>query len=160
MYLTFHWIVDSLPRMSSNVSWVTLTCKSRVSLKVVFQKKCFLFVKVIHRDLAARNVLVGEEETCKVTDFGMARDVQEDNIYERKTRVLIFLRQHMMSWKPCLVWLKMPHWSDWLKKTSSVNLVPFSGTYVTELLPLGAFVLFKDYANSLHFCFLFKGVSL
>ncbi|CAH3158979.1 unnamed protein product, partial [Pocillopora meandrina] len=43
-------------------------------------------IPVIYRDLAARNVLVGEEETCKVTDFGMARDVQEDNIYERKTR--------------------------------------------------------------------------
>ncbi|CAH3161370.1 unnamed protein product [Pocillopora meandrina] len=43
-------------------------------------------IPVIHRDLAARNVLVGEKETCKVTDFGMARDVQEDNIYERKTR--------------------------------------------------------------------------
>lgn len=28
-------------------------------------------LKVIHRDLAARDVLVGEEETCKVTDFGM-----------------------------------------------------------------------------------------
>ncbi|XP_066024463.1 tyrosine-protein kinase receptor Tie-1-like [Pocillopora verrucosa] len=40
----------------------------------------------IHRDLSARNVLVGEGETCKVTDFGMARDVQEDNIYERKTK--------------------------------------------------------------------------
>ncbi|XP_066024991.1 uncharacterized protein [Pocillopora verrucosa] len=43
-------------------------------------------IPVIHRDLAARNVLVGEGETCKVTDFGMARDVQEDNVYERKTR--------------------------------------------------------------------------
>ncbi|XP_067056838.1 fibroblast growth factor receptor 2-like isoform X2 [Acropora muricata] len=42
--------------------------------------------KVIHRDLAARNVLVGERETCKMTDFGMARDVQEENIYERKTK--------------------------------------------------------------------------
>ena len=45
-----------------------------------------LLFQIIHRDLAARNVLVGERETCKVTDFRMARDVQQDNIYERKTK--------------------------------------------------------------------------
>ena len=43
--------------------------------------------KIVHRDLAARNVLVGEDEQCKVTDFGLARDVQEEGFYEKKTKV-------------------------------------------------------------------------
>ena len=32
----------------------------------------------IHRDLAARNVLVGENYTCKVADFGLARCLKEE----------------------------------------------------------------------------------
>lgn len=42
--------------------------------------------KIVHRDLAARNVLVGEEETCKITDFGMARDVQGGDIYQKRSK--------------------------------------------------------------------------
>ena len=48
---------------------------------------CPLTRQIIHRDLAARNVLVGEEEVCKITDFGMARDVQEKDIYVRTHEV-------------------------------------------------------------------------
>lgn len=32
--------------------------------------------KSIHRDLAARNVLVAQDYTCKVADFGLARVVK------------------------------------------------------------------------------------
>ncbi|XP_038066086.1 tyrosine-protein kinase Mer-like [Patiria miniata] len=37
----------------------------------------------IHRDLAARNVLVAEDMTCRVSDFGLARDVMNIRVYER-----------------------------------------------------------------------------
>uniref|UniRef100_A0A2H8TDK2 Proto-oncogene tyrosine-protein kinase receptor Ret n=1 Tax=Melanaphis sacchari TaxID=742174 RepID=A0A2H8TDK2_9HEMI len=43
-------------------------------------------LKLVHRDLAARNVLVTEDKICKISDFGLTRDVYEDNTYLKKTK--------------------------------------------------------------------------
>ena len=56
-------------------------------MEVKKQKATFFCLsKVVHRDLAARNVLVGENRVCKISDFGLARNLQED-IYTRRTQV-------------------------------------------------------------------------
>jgi len=40
---------------------------------------------MVHRDLAARNVLLTEEMVCKVSDFGLTRDVYIDEAYWKKS---------------------------------------------------------------------------
>lgn len=40
--------------------------------------------KVVHRDLAARNVLIGAGRVVKISDFGLSRDVYQDNQYRKR----------------------------------------------------------------------------
>lgn len=39
---------------------------------------------MLHRDLAARNVLVLDNKVVKVSDFGLSRDVYQNNVYCKK----------------------------------------------------------------------------
>ncbi|CAG9798345.1 unnamed protein product [Chironomus riparius] len=43
-------------------------------------------IKLVHRDLAARNVLLAEGRVCKISDFGLTRDVYEDDAYLKKSK--------------------------------------------------------------------------
>ena len=53
----------------------------------------FLFLihsQVVHRDLAARNVLVvhnGRRKACKITDFGLSRNIARCGCYTKVTTV-------------------------------------------------------------------------
>ncbi|CAD7666830.1 unnamed protein product [Nyctereutes procyonoides] len=42
-------------------------------------------MKLVHRDLAARNVLVAEGRKMKISDFGLSRDVYEEDSYVKRS---------------------------------------------------------------------------
>ncbi|XP_071502589.1 proto-oncogene tyrosine-protein kinase receptor Ret-like, partial [Diadema antillarum] len=46
----------------------------------------------IHRDLAARNILLSRDGVCKLSDFGLARDVMNGGVYQRKTQGRVPIR--------------------------------------------------------------------
>ncbi|XP_039288327.1 proto-oncogene tyrosine-protein kinase receptor Ret [Nilaparvata lugens] len=43
-------------------------------------------MKLVHRDLAARNVLVASGKVCKISDFGLTRDIYMDETYLKRSK--------------------------------------------------------------------------
>ena len=41
---------------------------------------------IVHRDLASRNVLVDDGKVLKITDFGMSRTTETNEIYVQKSK--------------------------------------------------------------------------
>ncbi|XP_068753386.1 ephrin type-A receptor 7-like isoform X3 [Montipora capricornis] len=80
-------------------------------------------VRVVHRDLAARNILVGENKVCKISDFGLARDVNAD-IYVRTSQARL-----PVKW--------MPPESLFLGESSTMSDVWSYGIVLWEIFTIG-----------------------
>merc|ERR1719384_2624619 len=52
---------------------------------------------IIHRDLAARNILVADQETVKISDFGLAR-VATNDFYQMHSNSNIPVRWEAVEW--------------------------------------------------------------
>ena len=48
-------------------------------------------MKFVHRDLAARNILVAAGKVIKVSDFGLTRDIYEEDTYMKTSKVTTVL---------------------------------------------------------------------
>lgn len=51
----------------------------------------FVLLQCLHRDLAARNVLVAENNIMKIADFGLMRNLKNDDYYRKSTQVSFLL---------------------------------------------------------------------
>ena len=45
--------------------------------------------KVLHGDLAARNILVGENYSAKISDFGLGKEMYYNQLYKKTDRIVI-----------------------------------------------------------------------
>jgi len=46
-------------------------------------------MQVIHGDLAVRNVLLGTDKTAKLSDFGLARKLNDYSVYMKQSKVVL-----------------------------------------------------------------------
>ncbi|XP_046644788.1 proto-oncogene tyrosine-protein kinase receptor Ret-like [Daphnia pulicaria] len=82
-------------------------------------------MKLVHRDLAARNVLVASGKVCKVSDFGLTRDVYEGDTYFKTSKGRVPIK-----------WMALESLSDHVY-TSKSDVWSF-GVLLWELATLGA----------------------
>ncbi|XP_013109290.1 tyrosine kinase receptor Cad96Ca [Stomoxys calcitrans] len=92
---------------------------------------------IIHRDLAARNILITDNHTCKVADFGFARDVITSKIYERKSEGKLPIRwMAIESLYDNLFSVKSDIWSFGILMWEIVTLgsTPYPGISASEVM--------------------------
>ncbi|KAL1115765.1 hypothetical protein AAG570_006055 [Ranatra chinensis] len=102
-------------------------------------------IKLVHRDLAARNILLAAGKMCKISDFGLTRDVYEDDTYLKKSRgraltgtrlATLLVVEFLLSFPVPVKWMALESLSDQVY-TSKSDVWSF-GVVVWELVTLGS----------------------
>ncbi|EDV21333.1 uncharacterized protein TRIADDRAFT_50842 [Trichoplax adhaerens] len=71
----FHSYLRNKSKDHSPVLLLKMLCHAASGMSYLESKKC------IHRDLAARNCLMTSDYTLKISDFGMAREGDDEDVY-------------------------------------------------------------------------------
>ncbi|KAI8496482.1 Endothelial cell-specific molecule 1 [Branchiostoma belcheri] len=80
VYADFYQNLTRLRDDIDAVNWATLL---RFAVDVSKALQELERVRIVHRDVAARNVVITDQMVAKLADFGLARDVYTNTVYER-----------------------------------------------------------------------------
>ena len=72
--------------------WLMVGC-----LKVADGMAYLEGMNFIHRDLRAANILVGNHNTVKVADFGLARILQDDDVYDACQGLVVLFTDRVIN---------------------------------------------------------------
>lgn len=78
-----HYLTTIKPRNTSTTKGLAKTLL-KFCRQISSGMNYLSFKGFVHRDLAARNILVTDEGECKIADFGLSRDLAEENYYFMK----------------------------------------------------------------------------
>ena len=72
----------------------TLRCAFYNAQSTMCILQCSFMLQIIHRDLAARNILVDHNKNCKISDFGLSRNLRDlgGEMYEQKNKGALPIR--------------------------------------------------------------------
>ncbi|XP_038054952.1 tyrosine-protein kinase receptor Tie-1-like [Patiria miniata] len=82
------WRVDAVEGAQPACPFQLLTFASEIANGMDYLSS----MGCIHRDLATRNILLSDDLVCKLSDFGLARDISETEQYEKTSRGLVPVR--------------------------------------------------------------------
>ncbi|XP_034177742.2 tyrosine-protein kinase receptor torso-like isoform X1 [Osmia lignaria lignaria] len=87
-YQNVHLITNRLYDVQQDIAQYTETVTANGLLNFARQIATgmeFLSLnRIVHRDLAARNILVCADKIVKISDFGLSRDVYQENLYRKQ----------------------------------------------------------------------------
>ena len=109
-------------------------------MAIIILQEYLSSLAIIHRDLACRNILIDEGKVLKISDLGMSRETESDEIYVQKRTGRVPLK-----------WMAIE--SIIARQFTSASDVWAYGVVLWEIGTLGKYVKFWAYTDmQLIFC--------